>query len=144
MVSLNIERPAEGSSNSYGPIPAGDYDGEIVAADEKISKTGNRYLSVQVKIDGHGSVWEILNLWHPKDTVAQIAAEKLEDIEKSADLVGKLFNGDSDLMLARSVRVRVKIRDDDPQRNEIDAWLPKAGSPVPAASPATVTPAWQG
>ena len=139
MVELNFETP-DASEFSYGPIPIGDYEGEIVAADVKESVKGNKYLSIQVRIDGKGSVRDNLNLWHPNSAAVDIAVRKLAEIEAS---IGQKL-ADTDEMILKTVKVRIGIRKDDSTRNEIVQYM-SAGtnSPLPADKAAPV-PAWRG
>ena len=142
MVKLNFDTTAI-TDTSFGPIAPGEYDGEIVAAEERMSGAGNRYLSIQVQIDSKGSVWDNLNLWHPKPNVVEIALDRLKQYKQATDTALDRAEFDTDEWLARTVRVRVGIKKDDPSRNEILQILKKTGvspGPVETAS----TPAWRG
>ena len=50
MVALNHTVTDVVADNTYETIAPGTYDGEIVAIDQKTSRAGNEYLSVQVRI----------------------------------------------------------------------------------------------
>jgi len=141
MVELNFDvDPNAVSDTSFGPIPAGEYDGEIVAADMRQSGAGHNYLSVQVKIEGRGSVWDNLNLWHPSSSAVEIAQRKLNEIGVALGL-GKI--NDTDQLVARPVKVNVGFQKSDPTRNEIKSYSSpaSAASPAPAVSPPAAAPA---
>jgi len=134
MVELNFDVDASAvGDSSFGPIPAGNYDGEIVAADVRVSGAGHNYLSVQVKIEGRGSVWDNLNLWHPSAGAVEIAQRKLNEIGVALGL-GNI--GDTDQLVAKRVKVSVGFQKSDPTRNEIKTY----SSPASAASPAQAVP----
>lgn len=150
MVELNFTVDADATSDtSFGPIPAGDYQGEIVAADVRVSGAGHNYLSVQVKIEGKGSVWDNLNLWHPSAGAVEIAQRKLNEIGVA---LGVPAIRDTDELIARRVAVNVGFQKNDPQRNEIKTYsspdvaaapAPAVASPTAAPTP-QATPAWRG
>ena len=130
MVELNFDVDASAvGDSSFGPIPAGNYDGEIIAADVRVSGAGHNYLSVQVKIEGRGSVWDNLNLWHPSAGAVEIAQRKLNEIGVALALANI---GDTEQLIARRVLVGVGFQKSDSTRNEIKTY----SSPTSAASPA--------
>jgi hypothetical protein len=143
MVELNFEVNADAvTDRTFGPIPPGEYAGEIVAADVKTSAAGHQYLSVQVQIEGKGSVWDNLNLWHPSSSAVEVATRKLTQIGLA---IGVPKIHDTDELLAKRVRVRVGLQKKDPERNDILDYLAGAPSPSPAAPPpsASSAPAWR-
>jgi hypothetical protein len=152
MVELNFDvDPALISDRSFSPIAAGEYNGEIVAADMRTSGAGNQYLSVQVRIEGKGSVWDNLNLRHPNPATVEIAERRLTEIGMA---LGLAKIADTEQLLARPVRVVVGMQKSDPNRNDIKAYLsreatpaapavpPSAPAPAPTAA-ASATPAWR-
>ncbi len=72
------------TAESHGLTPDGVYPAKIVDSERKTSKAGNQYLSVKINVDDGSyygrEVWEILNLWHPKDVVRFYAGKKLDQI----------------------------------------------------------------
>lgn len=141
MVEFNFDvDPNALGDGSYGPIPAGDYDAEIVAADLVVSKAGHNMLTLQVKIEGRGSIWDNLNLWNPNPKAVEIATEKLTQIGMALGM-GKIT--DTDQLIARPVKINVGFQKSDPTRNEIKSYSSpaSAASPAPAVSPPAAAPA---
>ena len=82
MVELNftVDPNMQSGGGEWQALETGDYTGSIVDASQKTSQTGNKYLAVQVTIEGKGSVWDNLNLWHSNPKAVSIATEKLNSI----------------------------------------------------------------
>ncbi len=158
MVALNLDVPAEATSHSYEPLPAGDYVGDIVEISFPMSAAGHEQLCIQVRIDGHGSVWEYLNYKHPSEVAKNIAMEKLQQIGRA---LGMSHIADTDQLIARRIGVYVGFKKGDPKKNEIKSFSAPApvqnqavagGTPpvapaAPVASPAAAepvpAPAWR-
>lgn len=135
MVELNFEVEAVEPS-SFGPLPAGEYDGEIVGCDIKETRSGTNMLSLEIQTD-KGKVWDNLNLWHSNPKAVDIAKERLSAIGSA---LGMSKIDDTDQLLAKQVRIRVGIQKANPQYNEVLGYLPAtSGSPsaaTPSAAPA--------
>lgn len=141
MVELNFDISADAvQERSFGPIPPGDYEGEIVGVDVKTSQAGNQYLSVQVRVEGKGSVWDNLNLWHSRADVVEIATRRLNEIGAA---LGMARIRDTDELLAKRVQIAIGLDKRDPSRNQIVGYRSVAGSPAttPVAAPAAPSPA---
>jgi len=157
MVALN-HTVTDVADSTYETIAPGTYDGEIVAIDQKTSRAGNEYLSVQVRIEGKGSVWDNLNYFAAAgSTTKQIADEKLSAIGAA---VGVQHIADTDTLLARRVRIVVAHEPDRADPNKVwprimrytapaaaeAAPAPAAPAPAPAApaaAPASAPPPWR-
>ena len=153
MVALN-HTVTDVADSTYETIAPGTYDGEIVAIDQKTSRAGNEYLSVQVRIEGKGSVWDNLNYFAAAgSTTKQIADEKLSAIGAA---VGVQHIADTDTLLARRVRIVVAHEPDRADPNKvwpriikytpaIDAELVvnSTAAAAPAAAPASAPPPWR-
>ena len=150
MVELNhtVDPNMQSSGGDYPLIPAGDYVGEIVEAQDKTSKNGHRYLSLQIRVEGHGLVFDNLNLWHPNPKAQTIANERLNAIGIA---LGMRSINDTDQLLAKKLGLSVSIENDNTgkPRNIVDAYKSVAAGalpPPPAAATAADPPAaaWRG
>lgn len=145
MVQLDytVDPNMQSSGGGYEPMPAGDYVGEICAVEEATSQAGNKYLRVQVRVEGHGVVFDNLNLWHPNAKAVKIATERLNEIGKA---LGMASISDTDQLLAKQVMISVVVEPDNggTPRNAITAYKPAAAAgsqPPPTAAAAATSPA---
>ena len=133
----------ENDSFERKPLQPGEYEGEIIGCETKTSAAGHKYLSVQVEVNGNW-VWENLNLWHPKEDVVEIANRKLTQIGVA---LGMSKITDTEQLLARRVKVDLRLQKNDNTRNEIVSWSAVAAPLTPPAEAASGTPpgkpAWQ-
>ena len=143
MVALNftVDPNMQSSGGGYQPMPAGDYVGVISAVEQRTSKSGNNYLSLQVRVEGHGVVYDNLNLWNSNATAVTIATERLNAIGKA---LGMAQISDTDQLLAKQVSISVAVENDNTgtPRNVIVAYKPAAAAghqPQPTAA-AAATP----
>lgn len=71
-------------STGGGPLPAGQYLVSVFSAEERTSKTGNDYLSLEFHVaDGPYAgrkIYEVFNVKHPKEEVRDIALSKLKGL----------------------------------------------------------------
>ena len=148
MVQLNytVDPNMQSSGGGYEPMPAGDYVAEICAVEERTSKTGNKYLLLQVRVEGHGVVFDNLNLWHPNATAVKIATERLNAIGKA---LGMASISDTDQLLAKQVMISVVVESNNggTPRNSITDYRPAAAAgsrPPPTAAAAATAPATSG
>ena len=148
MVQLNytVDPNMQSSGGGYEPMPAGDYVAEICAVEERTSKTGNKYLLLQVRVEGHGVVFDNLNLWHPNATAVKIATERLNAIGKA---LGMASISDTDQLLAKQVMISVVVESNNggTPRNSITDYKPAAAAgsqPPPTAAAAATAPATSG
>lgn len=130
-------------TNSFSPLPAGEYEMMIVKSDTKPTKAGNgHYLELEMHVVSGQYTgrrhWERLNLDNPNKQAVKIAEEQLarlcaalgcDDVEDSEELHDRLFVAE------------VGIDKKDDTRNVI--WNYKAAeiAPAPAAKPAPAAPA---
>lgn len=145
MVELNFTvdpNMQSGGGGDWQPLEPGDYTGSIVDASQKTSQTGNKYLAVQVTIEGKGSVWDNLNLWHSNPKAVSIASEKLNAIGKA---VGLGHIADTEQLLAKTVTISVGAEPDQngKTRNTILHYKSAAAPPVaaPAVAPSSTAAA---
>lgn len=136
MVELNFEVEAIEPS-SFGPLPAGEYDGEIVACDIKETRSGTNMLSLEIQT-AKGKVWDNLNLWHTNPKAVEIAKERLSSI---GSVLGMQKIDDTDQLLAKQVRIRVGIQKNNPEYNEVLGYLPATAVSSVAAAIPTAAPA---
>jgi len=144
-------------SESFDPIPAGEYLCVIIASDEKPTKAGNgSYLELEFEvIDGPyqgRKLWDRLNLANPNELAVKIARATLSAICRA---VGVMEPKDScelhDLPLLVKVRVEKRADTDEPsnvikgyKKRDVLAATPAASSPAPAkAASHSTTPPWK-
>ena len=131
MVEINFDVVAE-EPTGYGPLPAGEYDGEIVAADVRQTKAGTDMLSLEIQT-AKGKVWDNLNLWHSNPKAVEIAKERLSAIGRALNMARIT---DTDQLLAKRVKVRVGIQERNPNYNEVLGYA-SASSVAPSPEPQT-------
>ena len=131
-------------SNSFDPVPAGEYLAVIVASEAKEAQTGKgRYLNLELEIiDGPyrgRKLWDIINLWHESDTVRSIAQRTLSQI---CHAVGVLQPQDSTELHGKPLVAIVRVKDDGQYgpRNVIKGYKSSGGQAAQPAAP-TVPPA---
>lgn len=77
--------------SDFGAIPEGKYLVHIAETEEKISNAGNKYLNLKLQIlDGEYKnryLWDIVNLWHPKDNVRDIASQTMASICRATGIL---------------------------------------------------------
>lgn len=158
MALINFKASAiqiEERSNSFGPLPAGEYEMMIVKSETKPTKSGNgHYLELEMHVvSGQHSGrrhWERLNLDNPNQQAVKIAQEALaklcmalniDDVEDSEQLHDQVFIAE------------IGIDKKDDQRNVIWGYQgvggninnakPKApAAPAPLAAPAKAAKPW--
>lgn len=149
--SIQIEE----RSNSFGPLPAGEYEMMIVKSETKPTKalTGH-YLELEMHvISGEHSGrrhWERLNLDNPNQQAVKIAQESLA---KLCMAIGLDDVEDSDALHDQPFVAEIGIDKKDDQRNVIWGYKtlgvyinnakPKAApAPAPSAAPAKAAKPW--
>jgi hypothetical protein len=134
---------------SFDPIPAGQYLAMIVASEEKTSKHGNKFLSLEFEvIDGPykgRKLWTNLNLSHPNPETVKFARAELSEICKA---VGVLKPQDSVQLHNLPMLINVKCanrKDTGELQNRIKGYALKAaaGSQPQQAPAAGTTPPWR-
>lgn len=141
MAQLNFKASAiqltERTPQTYGPLPAGEYEMMIVKSDTKATKAGTgHYLELEMHvISGEHSGrrhWERLNIDNPNAQTVKIAQEQLarlcaalglDDVEDSEQLHDQVFIAE------------VGIDKKDDTRNVIWNYKPVADA-APKAAPA--------
>lgn len=158
MALINFKASAiqiEERSNSYGPLPAGEYEMMIVKSETKPTKamTGH-YLELEMHvISGEHSGrrhWERLNLDNPNQQAVKIAQESLA---KLCIAIGADDVEDSEALHDQPFVAEVGIDKKDDQRNVIwgykaitgqvsNAKPKSAPPPAPSAAPAKAAKPW--
>lgn len=135
----------EERSNSYGPLPAGDYEMMIVKSDTKATKKGDgHYLECEMHVlSGQHSGrrhWERFNLDNPNQQAVKIAQESLA---KLCNAIGMDEVEDSTDLHDQSFIAEVGIDKKDDTRNVIWGYKAAGGAqptfksaPAPAPKPA--------
>ncbi len=74
------------SSEKTKLLPEGEYPVVIVHSEEKVSKAGNKYLNLRLKVSGgkdRGFVlWDILNLWNKNRLSKEMARKRWASIRE--------------------------------------------------------------
>lgn len=125
----------------FEPIPAGKYPAILCDSQEKQSKAGHSYLSLEFEIvEGRykgRKLWTNLNLNHPDPKAVKFARAELASICKA---VGVLRPTDSAQLHNLPVLLNVKVsrrKDNDELQNRIKGYEPKAAaSGQPQQAPA--------
>ena len=134
---------------SFDPIPAGQYMAMIVASEDKTSKQGNKFLSLEFEVlDGQckgRKLWVNLNLSHPNPETVKFARAELAAICKA---VGVLKPTDSVQLHNLPMLISVKCvnrKDTGELQNRIKGYTLKAAAgSQPQQAPATgTTPPWR-
>ena len=134
---------------SFDPIPAGQYLAMISASEEKTSKQGNKFLSLEFEVlDGQykdRKLWVNLNLSHPNPETVKFARAELASICKA---VGVLKPQDSVQLHNLPMLISVKCvnrKDTGELQNRIKSYALKAAAgSQPQQAPANgTTPPWR-
>lgn len=135
MVELNFD-VEEVTPNDFSPLPAGNYAGEILAADVTKTSKGHDTLLLTIQVNGR-RVRDYLNLWNPNKKAVEIAEERLSQIGSA---LGMSKIADTDHILAKGLTVRLGIQEGG-QYNEVLGYSAATDSPPPAAAPPVAAPA---
>ncbi len=135
MVELNFD-VEEVTPNDFSPLPAGNYAGEILAADVTKTSKGHDTLLLTIQVNGR-RVRDYLNLWNPNNKAVEIAEERLSQI---GNALGMSKIADTDHLLAKSLTVKLGIQEGG-QYNEVLGYSAATDSPPPAAAPPVAAPA---
>jgi hypothetical protein len=140
----NTVEPVE---TNFEPVPAGKYLAVIRDSQEKTSKKGHTYLSLEFEIlDGQyrgRKLWANLNLSHPDADVVKYARAELAQVCKA---VGVLKPADSvqlhNLPLVITVKV-VNRKDTGELQNRIKGYARKEAANGQPQQAQTSTPPWR-
>lgn len=103
-------------ANDFEPVPAGWYNANIEKMEWKTSKAGSEYLNIQWKLDNNRVVFDILNLFHEKEIVRNIALGTVKKILMAAAAEKMDFASKDELVEALAVvnvDLKVAIEGDD-------------------------------
>jgi hypothetical protein len=121
-------------SQSYEPIPAGEYLCEIKSAELRDTKSGNgKYLAVGYSITDQKyngrMVFGNLNLRNPNSIAKEMGLQQLGALMKATGLVRLR---DTDELVGLNCRIKVVIRKDEEygDRNEVKGWKPAGSKPT--------------
>lgn len=129
----------EPRGGDFQPVPAGNYQAQIIQDEEKVSKNGDRYVQLTVQIaEGQFKgrlLWDSLNLWHSNEKPRSIARATFASICKA---VGVKSPRDTSAILNKTLVIGVGIRHNDykgKEENHIKVYLPTTNQPT-ATTPA--------
>lgn len=158
MALINFKASAvqiEERSNSFGPLPAGEYEMMIVKSETKPTKSANgHYLELEMHVvSGQHSGrrhWERLNLDNPNQQAVKIAQESLaklcmalniDDVEDSEQLHDQVFI--AEIGIDKKDDTRNVIWGYQGVGGNINNVKPKApAAPAPSAAPAKAAKPW--
>lgn len=149
MAQINFNA-AEVETTSRDAIPTGIYEAVVTDSEMRATKSGlgmGINLTFEILSDGPAKgrkvfVW--INYEHPKAEAQRIGREELASLCKA---VGVAELNDTNQLHNLPLMVTVGVDRNDPTRNVVKAYKPKAAQQTPAAqtSPATATgtPPWR-
>lgn len=120
-------------TNDFQPLPPGKYPVKISGAQEKQSRNNDTMLEVEFELDGGRRLWNIFNVWHPKEDVKRISREELSSLAKAVGVTGQIR--DTEQILNKKIEIQVAIRKDDATKNDIKGYFPLATRSLPASEP---------
>lgn len=146
MASLSGFNAAEvDPTDSFTPVPAGDYPVVIVESEMKDTRDGKgQYLQLVLEvIDGNmkgRKLWDRLNLVNANSTAVEIAQKTLSQICHAVKL---LQPQDSAELHGKPMKATVIVKDDPGYgpRNEVKGYKPVGGTDAPAPAAAEAIPA---
>lgn len=122
------------NAEQWAGDPVGIKDGwnvaEIDEVLQKVSSTGNTYVSVRFSMPG-GKIWENLNVLHPRDEVKEIAYKILANICLASGLRSIKDPTNPEELQGRKLRVLVGMEKNG-DRQKIKAFEPAQQSAAPA------------
>ena len=113
--------------SDFGAVPEGKYLVHIAETEEKMSGAGNKYLNLKLQIlDGEYKnrfLWDIVNLWHPKDNVREIAQQTMASICRATNT---LKPATSEELHHKPLRVSISMETDSQygDQNRVKKYLP--------------------
>ena len=119
-------------SSNFGAIPEGKYLVHISETEEKISEAGNKYLKIHLQVlEGdykNRILWDIVNLWHPKDNVREIAEQTMKSICNAVNVLKPEIPQE---IYHKPLRASITVEDDSQygEQNRVKKYLP-ANAPV--------------
>jgi hypothetical protein len=150
---LNFDATKIDPTDTFSPLPAGDYQVVISKAEVKPTKNQQgRLLELTLKVvDGQARgrvIFERLNLWNQNQTAVEIAQKRLSQYCHAA---GRLRIADASELMNIPVLVTLSIRQDPSGQygpsNEVRSVKAVAGGSASASAPAPApaagsTPPW--
>lgn len=134
------------SNNNFDPIPAGDYNVTISAADVKETKAGNgEMIILTMNVLGPTHMGRVLfaniNIVNPSEQAEQIGRSQLKAIMQAINLQNL---ADTSQLVGGNLSVKVAIKDDQQygKTNSIKAFKPISGA-VKQQAPVMQQPARQ-
>jgi|TARA_R110000787_G_scaffold149967_3_gene263877 hypothetical protein len=113
--------------SDFGAVPEGKYLVHIAETEEKMSGAGNKYLNLKLQIlDGEYKnrfLWDIVNLWHPKDNVREIAQQTMASICRATNT---LKPATSEELHHKPLRASISMETDSQygDQNRVKKYLP--------------------
>lgn len=127
---LDVENEGTAIAGNFDPLPNGNYEAIITAAELKAAKTGNgEYLEVVFEIiEGIHTgrkIWNYLNIKNKSDIASKIARQQLASICKA---IGLMNPQDTSELLDKPLVITVRIDKQDTTRNKITAYASSDGT----------------
>jgi hypothetical protein len=129
------------TTDTFAPLPAGEYVAAIVESDWKDTKSGTgRYLKLTLEIlEGEHAgrrVWDMLNLENSNQTAVDIARKSLAGI---CHALGIMIPRDSSTLHDKPLRIKLAVQAASggyEASNRVKGYLPAGGKAAPASAPA--------
>lgn len=146
-MDFNPNDEPEREGGSFEPMPAGDYDMQVVESDLITTQSGGKMIKLTLEVTSgqfeRRKVWENINIQNANPDAERIGRRALADL---ALAVGLPAVRDTEELHFRPFRARLKV---EPPKNGYDAKnkvsrfmpmngaAPQAAKPAAAAKPAT-------
>ena len=141
-MELNFEMLEPETSSRFEPLPEGWYSASILETEERLSKTGNKYLNVTFEItsaDHAGRrVWERYNVYYPDEIKAQRARQECHKLSTALGFANVPPFSEEMLDLHLDIRLKIKEgKDGYGPKNEVAAYraAPSPNPPVANTAP---------
>jgi hypothetical protein len=150
-IGIKVDPGFQAPKDEFELITDGWYEAEVMDSEIKISAAGNEYLNLTYLITGAGDggdprfierrVWQVLSIYHSKDSVRERALNDLVGIASAAGVEG--FDDTDDIT---GSRLQIKVgtqRSKDPQygdKNVVRAY--QTSNQVAAVPPSAPAKPW--
>lgn len=134
-MALSFQPKSESEIREANLAPDGDYDFEVLSADDTVSKKGNPMISIKIGIYDGDRV-----RWHVYDYLLSLMEAKLRHFCDTTGLLARYEAGTlcGQDCVGRGGRCRIHIKAGDgkyPAKNEVDDYVVRPAKPLAAAVP---------
>lgn len=151
MVAIQFNANEHEATQSYDPVPAGEY--KVCITETRMDKNNTGITVFYDIIDGDHTgrkLFQWLGFWHSNTNYIEMANRRLSSLCRA---VNKMTVSDTDELVGSQLMVKVRIQKKDPSQNDVTghsavpgfeqpapvAAAPVAPTPTPAVPPAVAT-----